>query len=459
MNFIFIIGAAGLSVLILLVAKFTNSTRNSNHTVASNMEPTSLQGKKTINDTQDNNESADDFSDVNIQSDRYIYERIKLANELAPIYTQHLCDNYERCFSVAESHKPNVFFCNIYYAFSILLALQSCYENIYQFCRFDPFDEYTKLSASLDEIINGFLVDSFEREKTKLDSLKTVKGKRNNYNKFVEEMDSAFVEAKQPYVVKDLPKYTEQIITINNIAVYKKLKIELQKQLPLLPDELEEIRRYVRSKFSDFDDHGEHDCSADSAQLKVQFEYEKEKLKKEREAGYSDGISIYLSFEDTILNQAIKNIDSRCSAACHSMEQSEVSQFFEWLKKTYGVSDDDIFGWKKHLKSEVNDKIFSDNLIKAMELEKSSDPADLTEAIKYYEENVQAGFTGTMPYDRLMVIYRRNKDYTNEQRIICSALSVFEKNDQMSDTLAKWKNRLEKSEKLQAKEQKVATES
>lgn len=47
-------------------------------------------------------------------------------------------------------------------------------------------------------------------------------------------------------------------------------------------------------------------------------------------------------------------------------------------------------------------------------------------AIAVYEENIAGGYPAEHAYKRLMVLYRRRKDYNNEIRVIKRAIEVFE---------------------------------
>lgn len=88
------------------------------------------------------------------------------------------------------------------------------------------------------------------------------------------------------------------------------------------------------------------------------------------------------------------------------------------------------------------DTVEANNLGK--ELEKNG---DREKAIEVYEKNVERGYPATHSYDRLLVIYRRQKDYTNEIRIIKKAIHKFPKEE-------KYKTRLEKANELLARQQK-----
>lgn len=47
------------------------------------------------------------------------------------------------------------------------------------------------------------------------------------------------------------------------------------------------------------------------------------------------------------------------------------------------------------------------------------------EAIAIYEENISDGYPALHAFERLMILYRRRKDYENEVRVIRRAIEVF----------------------------------
>lgn len=73
------------------------------------------------------------------------------------------------------------------------------------------------------------------------------------------------------------------------------------------------------------------------------------------------------------------------------------------------------------------------------------------EAISVYEENIAAGYPAAHSFDRLMVLYRKAKDYKNEMRIIKKAIKVFAKYEKyierLNKRLVKVSELLEKSHK------------
>lgn len=109
--------------------------------------------------------------------------------------------------------------------------------------------------------------------------------------------------------------------------------------------------------------------------------------------------------------------------------------------------------------STVNVDSYDDNELgyelnkKGMDLEKQG---LINDAIKYYELSVENNFDGTHPYDRLAILYRKKKDYYNEIIVIEKAIYNFEKiqnigHRDVSVTINKFKERLEKANKLQQK--------
>lgn len=65
-------------------------------------------------------------------------------------------------------------------------------------------------------------------------------------------------------------------------------------------------------------------------------------------------------------------------------------------------------------------------------------------AINNYEKNIESDYSARHSYDRLLILYRKAKDYDNELRVCESAIEVFP-ND------AKYPERLEKAKKLKSK--------
>ncbi|WP_433752300.1 hypothetical protein [Paenibacillus amylolyticus] len=74
----------------------------------------------------------------------------------------------------------------------------------------------------------------------------------------------------------------------------------------------------------------------------------------------------------------------------------------------------------------------------------------IDKAIELYEENVNEGFEGNFPYDRLCIIYNRMKRYADGIRVLERAVNIFEnevnkgRGDRQSK-LDKFRKQLEKA--------------
>lgn len=105
-------------------------------------------------------------------------------------------------------------------------------------------------------------------------------------------------------------------------------------------------------------------------------------------------------------------------------------------------------------KSEAQFSKMVDNNLKGKELEKAG---NVEKAKKLYEENISKNFEGNHPYDRLAIIYRKEKDYDSEIRVLNHAINVFVELSKsspradISPKLSKFKERLKKVEELKLK--------
>ena len=53
---------------------------------------------------------------------------------------------------------------------------------------------------------------------------------------------------------------------------------------------------------------------------------------------------------------------------------------------------------------------------------------DLEKAIKIYEQNIKEDYADEFAFERLMIIYRKQRDYANELRVINRGIDVFQQN-------------------------------
>lgn len=72
-------------------------------------------------------------------------------------------------------------------------------------------------------------------------------------------------------------------------------------------------------------------------------------------------------------------------------------------------------------------------------------------AIKYYEQSIAAEFEGTHPYKRLCIIYRKQKRYNDEIRIIKTYMNMGIYSNTTNNKQGWFEERLSKAEKLKNK--------
>ncbi|MDR1683244.1 MAG: hypothetical protein LBS25_07660 [Candidatus Symbiothrix sp.] len=118
--------------------------------------------------------------------------------------------------------------------------------------------------------------------------------------------------------------------------------------------------------------------------------------------------------------------DEIVSRACTAIIDNEVAgyHYFVLLKSDFKHIEEKHNEWaeserKLHKTVELN--------FKGKDLEKEG---KIDEAIRCYEENVKLGYPAMMSYDRLLVLYRRNKDYENEKRICRLTIKMCEKENE-----------------------------
>lgn len=69
---------------------------------------------------------------------------------------------------------------------------------------------------------------------------------------------------------------------------------------------------------------------------------------------------------------------------------------------------------------------------------------DTASAIEVYEKNLEIGYPASHSYNRLMIIYHREKKYEDEIRVIKKAIEVFSLDANYNADVIKWQKRLSK---------------
>ncbi|WP_281979217.1 hypothetical protein [Tenacibaculum mesophilum] len=104
--------------------------------------------------------------------------------------------------------------------------------------------------------------------------------------------------------------------------------------------------------------------------------------------------------------------------------------------------------------NQESDNYFSNQVDRNLKGKECEEKGEIESAIKEYEENLKEKFEGSHPYNRLAIIYRKNKDYDNEIRVLKSAIRIYTKlsesspREDVDPKLNKFKERLEKALEL-----------
>ena len=58
----------------------------------------------------------------------------------------------------------------------------------------------------------------------------------------------------------------------------------------------------------------------------------------------------------------------------------------------------------------------------------AEEDGDINKAIRFYEQNIKEEYADKLAFERLMIIYRKQKEYKEELRVIKRGIEVFQKN-------------------------------
>lgn len=124
----------------------------------------------------------------------------------------------ESCvISVNSTTNASTFFGRLHFALDILLYLRS-FEQYDIFRNSTPTQDYNKILLNLDQTVNDFVQRTMEHERSKLEKMKTEKGKQNAYKRFVTELISDFDGANYFWSGNDMyPHYQGPLFTDKNL--------------------------------------------------------------------------------------------------------------------------------------------------------------------------------------------------------------------------------------------------
>lgn len=138
------------------------------------------------------------------------------------------------------------------------------------------------------------------------------------------------------------------------------------------------------------------------------------------------------------IQQYFPIMDSKISAyyfADHLLDESKwftvkTTVLKEWEKKLAAYKDDE-----KNLHQTVT------NNNDGIAFEKQG---DIASAIEVYENNLRIEYPASHSYNRLMIIYHKEKRYEDEARVIKKAIEIFSSDSRYNKDVAKWQERLNK---------------
>lgn len=142
---------------------------------------------------------------------------------------------------------------------------------------------------------------------------------------------------------------------------------------------------------------------------------------------------------------AIKQIDKMMS--CVPEEVFWRSQDALWNNKKYvEVSEQEYRTiMERYKKKQLDERRLSECVElnnKGIELEKNG---ETDAAIEVYEKNIKPGcWPARHSFDRLLVLYRKRKDYTNELRVCKAAIELFDGEVKYKERMVKINKRINK---------------
>ncbi|AKA68605.1 hypothetical protein [Clostridium scatologenes] len=128
------------------------------------------------------------------------------------------------------------------------------------------------------------------------------------------------------------------------------------------------------------------------------------------------------------------------SASIHSLQISKIDKAEKYLKKAKKTLDNELIfeleedinniknrnsNKKKSLVLEYKDILLNKQIERNFKAVEFENKGDINSAIDLYELNIKEGFTGIVPYERLMELYEKQQKYDDEIRVIGKAIEIF----------------------------------
>lgn len=279
-------------------------------------------------------------------------------------------------------------------------------------------------------------------------------------NKCLQEMDRANTEM-------DITAYYNSIINYFN-----QLPSDIQLNGMSLQEARSAVHREYANRLSKIGVRYTGDISSSGFKATVHYNSRINEKSKANAIGHNADIPISISEQKIKENRHACDYDKMtkktyCSQPIIDLQNGYVRIKWEYLNRRFikgGIMDDDLF-WRydgrseyieipKYRLDEMEQKrekyLAKENAIhrtamlnnKGVEFEKRR---DIQGAINIYEQNISYGDCCTRhTYERLMVLYRKRKDYLNELRIIEKAIAVFPNEQRYKERLKNLKLKLSK---------------
>ncbi|AWI05166.1 hypothetical protein [Clostridium drakei] len=143
------------------------------------------------------------------------------------------------------------------------------------------------------------------------------------------------------------------------------------------------------------------------------------------------------------------------SASVHSLQVSKIDKAEKYLKKAKSILDNELIfeleedinnvknrssNKKKFLVLEYKDILLNKQIGRNLKAREFENKGNINSAIDLYELNIKEGFTGIVPYERLMELYEKQQKYDDEIRVINKVIEIFKNS---------WEDKIDKQSEIE----------